>query len=62
MENDFGNQYTLSYETENIEKFQEQLHCIMFRLSYVSQDMIDVRYKDMKSLFINPARKVGIYQ
>ena len=29
--NDLGNQYTLSYESENIEKFQEQLHCIMFR-------------------------------
>ena len=43
-------------------KFQEQLHCIMYRLSYVSQEMIDVLYEDMKSLFINPARKVGIYK
>ena len=58
--NDLGNQYTLSYETESIAKFQKQLHCIMYRLSYVSQDMIDVRYNDMKSIFINPARKVGI--
>ena len=24
--------------------------------------MIDVLYEDMKSLFINPARKVGIYK
>ena len=60
--NDLGNQYTLSYETESIVKFQEQLHCIMYRLSYVSQEMIDVLYEDMKSLFINPARKVGIYK
>ena len=49
MKNDLGNQYTLSYDTENIEKFQEQLHCIMFRLSYVSQEMIDVLYEDMES-------------
>ena len=34
----------------------------MFRLSYVSQEIIDVQYEDMKSLFINPARKVGIYK
>ena len=60
--NDLGNQYTLSYETESFEKFQEQLHCIMFRLSYVSPKMIDVLYEDMKSLFINPARKNGIYK
>ena len=60
--NGLGNQYTLSYETESIEKFQEQLHCIMYRLSYVSQEIIDVLYEDMKSLFIKPARKVGIYK
>ena len=60
--NYLGNQYTLSYETESIEKFQEQLHCIMYRLSYVSQEMIDILYEDMKSLFINPPRKVGIYK
>ena len=29
----------------------------MFRLSYVSQKIIDVLYEDIKSLFINPARK-----
>ena len=34
----------------------------MYRLSYVSQEMIDVLYEDMKSRFINPARKVGIYK
>ena len=56
--NDLGNQYTLSYETESIEKFQEQLHCIMYRLSHVPQEMIDILYEDMKSLFINPARSL----
>ena len=60
--NDLGNQYTLSYKTQNIGKFQEQLHRIMFRLLYVCQEIIDVLYEDMKSLFINPARKVGIYK
>ena len=49
---DLGNQYTLSYETESTEKFQEQLHCIMYRLSYVSQEIIDVLYEDMKSFFL----------
>ena len=36
--NDANNQYSLSNETESIEKFQEQLQCIMYRLSYVSQE------------------------
>ena len=34
----------------------------MFRLSYVSQKIIDVLYEDIKSLFINPARTVCSYK
>ena len=63
--NYLGNQYTLSFETENIEKFlflQDKLHCIMFRLSDVSQEMIDVLYDDMKSLVTKPARTVSVYK
>ena len=54
--------YTLSFDMETIENFQIHLRNTILNMSQFTQAIIDNMYIDMKELFIQPARKTGIYK
>ena len=59
---EMSEQYTLSFDMETIENFQIYLRNIILNMCKVTQDIIDNMYIDMKELFIQPAKKTGIYK
>ena len=59
---DMSEQYTLAFNLETIENLQTHLRNTIFNMSQVTQDIIDNMYIDMKELFIQPAKKTGIYK
>ena len=59
---EMSEQYTISFNMEEIEKFQTHLCNTVLNMSQVTQDVIDNMYICMKELFIQPAKKTGIYK
>ena len=54
-------QYTLAFNIVEIEKLHLEFKNILHKISYVTQDMINSLYTNMKNVFINPAKKTAMY-
>ena len=46
-------QYTLSFNIEEIQKLHSEFKNILHKISYVTQDMINSLYTNMKTMYIN---------